>query len=72
MADSIEKLAGKIGADLAVLKTTVDQYNGFCEKGHDDLFAKDQKVPQAAERTKVLRRKEPHGLPWHPGWHQDQ
>jgi fumarate reductase flavoprotein subunit len=40
-ADSIEELAGKLGCDPAVLKQTVEEYNGFCEKGHDDLFAKD-------------------------------
>ncbi|MCK4274268.1 MAG: FAD-binding protein, partial [Dehalococcoidales bacterium] len=42
-ADSIPELAGKIGVDPAVLKATIDEYNGFCEKGHDDLFVKDQK-----------------------------
>ncbi len=42
-ADSIPELAEKIGVDPAVLQSTVDEYNGFCEKGHDDLFAKDQK-----------------------------
>ncbi len=42
-ANSIEELAGKIGIDPAVLKATLDEYNGFCEKGHDDLFAKNQK-----------------------------
>ena len=40
-ADSIEELAAKIGIDPAALKATVDEYNLFCEKGHDDLFAKD-------------------------------
>ena len=24
-----------------MLKTTIEQYNGFCEKGRDELFAKD-------------------------------
>jgi fumarate reductase flavoprotein subunit len=43
VADSIEELAGKIGIEPAVLKATVDEYNSFCEKGHDDLFAKDPK-----------------------------
>ncbi|MBA7564975.1 Thiamine thiazole synthase [subsurface metagenome] len=43
VADSVEKLAGKIGIEPAVLKATVEEYNSFCEKGHDDLFAKDQK-----------------------------
>jgi fumarate reductase flavoprotein subunit len=39
--NSIEKLAGKMEVDPSVLKATVEQYNGFCEKGHDELFAKD-------------------------------
>jgi fumarate reductase flavoprotein subunit len=43
VADSIENLAVKIKVDPAVLRATVDEYNGFCEKGHDDLFAKDPK-----------------------------
>jgi fumarate reductase flavoprotein subunit len=43
VADSIEELAKKIGVTPAVLKATVEEYNGFCEKCHDDLFAKDPK-----------------------------
>jgi fumarate reductase flavoprotein subunit len=43
VADSIEELAEKIGVDPAVLKATVEEYNGFCAKGHDDLFAKSSK-----------------------------
>lgn len=42
-ADSIKELAEKIGVDPTVLQTNVDEYNGYCEKGHDELFAKDQK-----------------------------
>jgi len=42
-ADSIRELAEKIGVDPDVLQSTVDEYNGYCEKGHDDLFAKDPK-----------------------------
>lgn len=42
-AASIEDLAGKIGCDPKRLKATLDEYNGYCEKGHDDLFAKDRK-----------------------------
>jgi fumarate reductase flavoprotein subunit len=42
-ADSIAELANKIGIDPAVLQATVDEYNGYCEKGYDDLFAKDPK-----------------------------
>ncbi|MBN1190184.1 MAG: FAD-dependent oxidoreductase [Dehalococcoidales bacterium] len=39
-ADSLEALASKIGVEPATLKATVEEYNGFCSKGHDDLFAK--------------------------------
>jgi len=41
VADSLEKLAAKTGIDPAGLKKTVEQYNGFCAKGHDDIFNKD-------------------------------
>jgi fumarate reductase flavoprotein subunit len=43
VASSVEELADKIGIKPAVLKATVEEYNGFCAKGHDDLFAKDRK-----------------------------
>jgi fumarate reductase flavoprotein subunit len=42
-ADSIKELAEKIGVNPEVLTATVEEYNSFCEKGHDDLFAKDPK-----------------------------
>lgn len=42
-ADSVEALAGQMDVEPAVLAATVTEYNGFCEKGHDDLFAKDPK-----------------------------
>jgi fumarate reductase flavoprotein subunit len=41
VADTIEELANKMGIDRAVFKKTVEEYNRFCEKGHDDQFAKD-------------------------------
>jgi fumarate reductase flavoprotein subunit len=41
VADSIEELAQKMEVDPATLKATVEEYNGYCEKRHDDLFAKD-------------------------------
>ncbi|MBN2061361.1 MAG: FAD-dependent oxidoreductase [Deltaproteobacteria bacterium] len=43
MADSIEDLAEKIKVDPNTLKSTIEEYNRFCEKGHDDLFAKNPK-----------------------------
>ncbi len=42
-ADSIDKLAEGMDVDPAVLKATINEYNEFCAKGHDDLFAKDPK-----------------------------
>jgi fumarate reductase flavoprotein subunit len=39
-AESIGELALKIGASTEGLTATVDEYNAFCQKGHDDLFAK--------------------------------
>jgi fumarate reductase flavoprotein subunit len=41
VADSIEKLARKIGVPLASFKSTVQEYNKFCEAGRDGLFAKE-------------------------------
>jgi fumarate reductase flavoprotein subunit len=43
VADTLEGLAQKIGIEPDALQKTVDEYNRFCEKGHDDLFAKDPK-----------------------------
>jgi fumarate reductase flavoprotein subunit len=43
VSNSIEELAGKIAVKPDVLKTTIEEYNRFCEKGHDDLFAKNPK-----------------------------
>lgn len=40
-ADSVAELATKININPAVLKATIAEYNVFCEKHHDDLFAKD-------------------------------
>jgi fumarate reductase flavoprotein subunit len=35
-------IADWIGAEAKVLKATVEEYNSFCDKGHDGLFAKDK------------------------------
>ncbi len=43
VAGSLEELSGRLGIKPEVLKTTVDEYNDYCEKGHDALFAKDRK-----------------------------
>ena len=41
--DSVEGLARAMGLNPTVLKATIEEYNRFCSKGHDDLFAKDPK-----------------------------
>jgi fumarate reductase flavoprotein subunit len=43
MAGSIEELARLAGIDPETLRRTVDEYNNFCAKGHDDMMAKDPK-----------------------------
>jgi fumarate reductase flavoprotein subunit len=42
-ADSVEELAVKMGADAALLKATVDEYNDCCLTGCDRLFAKERR-----------------------------
>lgn len=41
MADTLEQLALKIGAEPAVLAGTIARYNADCEKGYDSVFFKD-------------------------------
>lgn len=52
MADSLDELASKTGIDTEGLKNTVRQYNGFCEKGHDDTFNKKYKLLRPIEVPK--------------------
>ena len=44
VADSLPELAAKTGIDASGLQKTVDEYNGFCEKGHDDVFNKSHRL----------------------------
>lgn len=55
--DSFDEIASWIGADPQVLKQTVEEYNGFVERGHDALFAKDPQhlVPLAAPPFYALK-----------------
>jgi fumarate reductase flavoprotein subunit len=41
VAGTLGELAAKMHVDGPTFKETVDTYNGFCAKGHDDLFAKE-------------------------------
>ena len=63
-AGSIEDLAGKMGVDGERLKATVDEYNAFCDKGRDALFAKD---PEYLEPVKTPPFYAIKGHPTHVG-----
>ena len=44
VADSLDELAAKTGIEGEGLRKTVEEYNGFCEKGYDDVFNKDHRL----------------------------
>ena len=52
VANSLEELGNKIGVNPDVLQKTVDEYNKFCEKGHDDLFVKNPKFLHPVKQPK--------------------
>ncbi len=52
IADSIKELAEQIGVHLKTLEETIIQYNQFCDKGHDDLFAKNPRFLQPVKEPK--------------------
>jgi fumarate reductase flavoprotein subunit len=43
ISGSWNEIAGWMGADPAVLKSTIDEYNAACDDKHDNLFAKDRR-----------------------------
>jgi fumarate reductase flavoprotein subunit len=43
ISDSWDEIAGWMGADPAVLKATIEEYNISCDNKHDTLFAKDRR-----------------------------
>jgi fumarate reductase flavoprotein subunit len=49
VADSLEELASSTGLDREGLTRTVEQYNSFCEKGHDDMFNKKHELLRPIE-----------------------
>jgi fumarate reductase flavoprotein subunit len=42
LANSLEEIAEWMGCDPKVFKSTVDEYNEGCDRGHDAIFAKDR------------------------------
>jgi fumarate reductase flavoprotein subunit len=43
ISGSWDEIAKWIGAEPGILKETIDEYNAFCDRGHDDIFAKDRR-----------------------------
>jgi fumarate reductase flavoprotein subunit len=43
ISGSWDEIAGWIGADPQILKTTVEEYNAFCQCGYDQLFDKERR-----------------------------
>jgi fumarate reductase flavoprotein subunit len=46
ISPSLNEIAQWIGADVRVLKETIDEYNSFCDRGRDDRFYKDRRALQ--------------------------
>jgi fumarate reductase flavoprotein subunit len=47
ISDSWDDIARWIGVSPEVLNVTVEEYNSFCDRGRDDIFAKDRRYLQA-------------------------
>jgi len=64
ICDTIEQLCEKTGMNLEVLKASMDEYNGFCDKGRDALFAKNPKFMKPIRKAPFYAIK---GHPTHVG-----
>lgn len=42
MSESLDDISGWMGIEPAVLRKTVNEYNSYCDRGHDEDFAKDR------------------------------
>jgi fumarate reductase flavoprotein subunit len=62
IAESWDGIAQWAGINPQVLNATVNEYNSFCDKGHDDLFAKDRRYLLA------LRTPPYYALKCYPGF----
>ena len=47
ISDSLDKIAGWMGAPSRILKATINEYNYDCDLGYDSLFLKDRRYLEA-------------------------
>jgi fumarate reductase flavoprotein subunit len=52
IADSLAELSVATGIDSSALQETVDEYNGFCDNGRDELFFKYSKYLQPVRQPR--------------------
>jgi fumarate reductase flavoprotein subunit len=52
MGNSLDEVAKKFNIDAERLKRTVEEYNSYCAKGHDDLFAKNPRYLRPVKNPK--------------------
>ena len=57
VVDSVAQLATSLGVDEARLQRTLDEYNDCCDRGRDEIFAKDAKhlFPVRGPRLYAIR-----------------
>jgi fumarate reductase flavoprotein subunit len=63
-SSSLAGFAEWIGAEPATLKSTIEQYNQFCDAGHDSEFAKKPEYLKALRNPPFYAAK---CYPWHLG-----
>jgi fumarate reductase flavoprotein subunit len=63
-SSSVAGFAEWMGAEPATLKSTIEQYNQFCDAGHDDEFAKKPEYLKALRNPPFYAAK---CYPWHLG-----
>jgi len=51
VADSVENLAAKTGMKLEGLRTTLEEYNGFCDHGYDEVFIKPKRYLRPIQKA---------------------
>ena len=52
MTDTIEELCEQTGIDLEGFRKTIDAYNGYCDRQHDDQFSKNPNFLRPVRRSR--------------------